>query len=120
MRRFGVTVIVGFVDYIKRLAQVARESGIEPGRDIPVRMISGQIGQEDRSAISTAWGGAAVYDWYGVADTGILVAEGPDQDGLYVWEDAHYVEIIDPDTHILCPDGEAGNVCVTVLFKDGI
>jgi phenylacetate-CoA ligase len=120
MRRFGVTVIVGFVDYIKRLAQVARESGIEPGRDIPVRMISGQIGQEDRSAISTAWGGAAVYDWYGVADTGIIAAEGPDQDGLYVWEDAHYVEIIDPDTHTLCADGEAGNVCVTVLFKDGI
>lgn len=120
MRAFGVTVIVGFVDYIKRLARVAREKGIEPGRDIRIRMISGHVGQEDRGAISAAWGGARVYDWYGVADTGIIAAEGPDQDGLYVWEDAHYLEIIDPDTHALRPDGEPGNMCVTALFKDGI
>jgi phenylacetate-CoA ligase len=120
MRAFGATVIVGFVDYIKRLAQVAREKGIEPGRDIRIRMISGHVGHEDRGAISAAWGGAQVFDWYGVADTGIIAAEGPDQDGLYVWEDAHYLEIIDPDTHALRPAGEPGNMCVTVLFKDGV
>jgi phenylacetate-CoA ligase len=120
MRAFGATVIVGFVDYIRRLAQVARDMGIEPGRDIRIRMISGHVGQEDRGAISAAWGGAQVYDWYGVADTGIIAAEGPEQDGLYVWEDAHLVEIIDPDTHAPQPDGEPGNMCVTVLFKDGV
>ena len=120
MRAFGATVIVGFMDYIKRLAQVAREKGIEPGRDIRIRMISGHVGQEDRGAISAAWGGAQVYDWYGVADTGIIAAEGPDQDGLYVWEDAHYLEILDPDTHARRPDGESGNMCVTVLFKTGV
>ena len=69
MRGFGATVLVGFVDYIKRLAQVAREKGIEPGRDVKIRMISGHVGREDRDAISAAWGGAEVYDWYGVADT---------------------------------------------------
>ena len=120
MRRFGVTVIVGFVDYIRHLAEVARDRGTEPGRDIPVRMISGHLGQEDRRALSAAWGGAAVFDWYGVADTGILAAEGPDQDGLYVWEDAHYVEIVDPDSGAPRPDGACGNVCVTVLFKDRV
>ena len=75
MRTFGATVIVGFVDYIKRLAQVARDKGIEPGRDIKIRMISGHVGREDRGGISAAWGGAMVYDWYGVADTGIIAAE---------------------------------------------
>jgi phenylacetate-CoA ligase len=120
MRAFGATVIVGFVDYIKRLAQVARDNGIEPGRDIKIRMISGHVGQEDRGAISAAWGGAQVYDWYGVADTGIIAAEGPEQDGLYVWEDAHYLEVVDPDTHAPRPDGEPGNLCVTALYKDGV
>jgi phenylacetate-CoA ligase len=120
MRAFGATVIVGFVDYVKRLADVARGKGIEPGRDVKIRMISGHVGQEDRHAISRAWGGAAVYDWYGVADTGIIAAEGPDHDGLYVWEDAHYLEIVDADTHAPRPDGELGNMCVTVLFKDGV
>jgi phenylacetate-CoA ligase len=120
MRAFGTTVIVGFVDYIKRLAQVARDNGIEPGRDIKIRMISGHVGQEDRGAISAAWGGAQVYDWYGVADTGIIAAEGPEQDGLYVWEDAHYLEVIDPDTHAPQPGGEPGNLCVTALYKEGV
>ena len=120
MRTFGATVLVGFVDYIKHLAQVARARGIEPGRDLPIRMISGHVGQEDRRAIAAAWGGARVYDWYGVADTGIIAAEGPDQNGLYVWEDAHHVEILDPETHAPRADGEAGNLCVTVLFKDRV
>ena len=43
MRTFGATVIVGFVDYVKRLALVAREKGIVPGRDIKIRMISGHV-----------------------------------------------------------------------------
>ena len=119
MRAFGATVIVGFVDYVKRLAQVARDKGIVPGRDIKIRMISGHVGREDRGSISAAWGGAEIYDWYGVADTGIIAAEGPDHDGLYVWEDAHHVEVIDPDTRAPRPDGELGNLCVTTLFKDG-
>lgn len=117
MRRCGATVLVGFVDYMKRLAEVAREHGIEPGRDIPVRMISGHLGQEDRAQLSAAWGGAAVYDWYGVGDSGIIAAEGPDQDGLYLWEDAHYVELLDPEALAPTPEGEAGALCVTVLFK---
>ena len=120
MRGFGATVIVGFVDYIKRLAQVARDKGIVPGRDVRIRMISGHVGREDRDAISAAWGGAEVYDWYGVADTGIVAAEGPDHDGLYVWEDAHVLEIIDPDTGAPRLPGEPGNMCVTALFKDGV
>lgn len=117
MRDFGATVIVGFADYIKRLAEVAREQGIEPGRDMQIRMISGHIGQEDRAAISAMWGGAAVYDWYGVGDTGTIAAEGPTRDGLHVWEDAHVLEILDPDTGRPQPDGEPGNMCTSVLFK---
>lgn len=120
MRRFGVTAIVGFADYVKRLAEVAREAGLEPGRDIPVRLISGHIGRESRRQIADAWGGAEVYDWYGVGDTGVIAAEGPDRDGLHVWEDAHVLEILDPDTGAPVADGTPGNMCVTVLFKDGV
>ena len=47
MKDFGVTGLVGFADYIKRLADVAREEGLEPGRDIKIRMISGHMGRED-------------------------------------------------------------------------
>ncbi|MBM3508196.1 MAG: phenylacetate--CoA ligase [Alphaproteobacteria bacterium] len=120
MRRFGVTAIVGFADYILKLAAVAREQGLEPGRDIPVRMISGHLSTDGHEAMARAWPGAEVFDWYGVGDTGIIAAEGPDHDGMYIWEDAHLVEILDPDRLVPLGEGERGNICVTVLFKNTI
>ncbi|MBY6189629.1 phenylacetate--CoA ligase family protein [Microbulbifer agarilyticus] len=120
MQDFGVNVLVGFADYIKKLASVAEEQGIQPGKDIPVDMIIGHLGQETRAALSEAWGGAKLYDWYGVADTGCVAAEGPDQDGLYVWEDAQYLELLDVDSDKPVTPGDTGNMVVTCLYKDDI
>ena len=120
MRDFGVNVVVGFADYIKRLADVAREQGIEPGRDIPVRRICGHLGRESREALSAAWGGAEMYDWYGVGDTGAVAGEGPDHDGLYLMEDAQYVEVADVDSGAPVADGQPGDMLVTCLYKDDI
>jgi phenylacetate-CoA ligase len=120
MRDFGATVILGFTDYIKKLAEVARAEGLIPGKDINIRMISGQFGREDKQAVSEIWGGAACYDWYGVGDTGVIAGEGPDQDGHYVMEDAHWVEVCDIDTGAPVRDGQTGDLIVTCLFKDDV
>ena len=120
MKDFGVSVLVGFADYIKRLAHVAREQGLEPGRDLQIRMISGHMGQEDSRALSEAWGGAEIYDWYGVGDTGTIAGQGPDKAGLYIWEDAQYLEIRDIDTGGAVADGSIGDMVCTCLFKDDI
>lgn len=120
MRDFGATVIVGFADYIKKLAEVARDAGIEPGRDIRIRMISGHLGRESREQMSQLWGGAQLYDWYGVGDTGTIAAEGPDQNGLYLMEDAQFVEVLDIDAGTPVADGQSGDLVVTTLYKDDI
>jgi phenylacetate-CoA ligase len=120
MRDFGATVILGFTDYIKKLAEVARAEGLVPGKDINIRMISGQFGREDKQAISDLWGGAECYDWYGVGDTGMIAGEGPDRDGHYVMEDAHFVEVCDIDSGAPVPDGQTGDLIVTCLFKDDV
>ncbi|NPC56955.1 phenylacetate--CoA ligase family protein [Caenimonas soli] len=120
MRDFGATVIVGFADYIKRLADVAREQGLVPGKDIPVRMISGHLAKDARDELSRAWGGVELYDWYGVGDTGLIAAEGPDHDGMHIMEDAHWVEICDVDSGALVPHGETGDMVVTCLFTEDI
>lgn len=116
IKRFGATVLVGFVDYIKRLAEVARDEGIDPA-DLNLRMISGQIGQDDRAEVSAMWGGVEVFDWYGVGDTGVIAAEGPDRNGLQIFEDAHYIELLDAEQKTPVAVGYPGNICVTVLFK---
>ncbi len=120
MRDFGVTVIVGFADYLKRLAAAAAEAGLVMGEDIRVRLISGQMGRENRAAVSNLWGGATCYDWYGVGDTGIIAGEGPDRDGLYLMEDAHYLELLDVDAGTAVTPGAEGDMVCTCLFKDDI
>ena len=120
MRRYGATVIVGFSDYITKLADVAKKVGLDPVTDLKVRMISGHLAEDGGAAMAEAWGGVECFDWYGVGDTGIIAAEGPDHDGLYIWEDAHLVEILDSETGKVVGDGEKGNICNTVLFKDTV
>ncbi len=120
MRDFSATVIVGFADYIKKLARVAEEQGIDPVKDLKIRMISGHLGREDRESLSKAWGGAECYDWYGVGDTGIIAGEGPDRSGLYVQEDAQYLEVADIETGKPVADGEQGDMICTCLYKDDV
>lgn len=120
MRDMRVTVIVGFVDYIRQLAETARSMGLEPGRDLPVRAILGHVGRESRAALSKAWGGAEIFDWYGVADTGPIAAEGPDRDGMYVMEDAQYLEIIDGPSGKVLHDDTPGDMVVTSLYRDDV
>ncbi len=116
MRDFGVTALVGFADYIKKLAQVRDQLGF----DLEIRLISGHLGQENRRELADLWPGAQIYDWYGVGDTGIVAAEGPRQNGLHIWEDAHLVEILNPASGQPAPDGNEGDICVTSLFKTDV
>jgi phenylacetate-CoA ligase len=120
MKDLGATVIIGFGDYIKHLSQVARDMGLEPGRDIPIRIIAGHLGAESHETMSAAWGGAKVYDWYGVGDTGAIAGEGPDVAGMYVQEDAQYLEILDINTGQPVADGGSGDMVCTCLYKDDV
>ncbi len=118
MADFGVTCVVGFVDYIRKLAGTAEELGLFDKIDI--KMIIGHLGTEDRQATEDAWHGAKAYDWYGVGDTGTIAGEGPDRDGMYVWEDAQYLELLGVDDGAPVDHGETGDMVVTCLYKDDV
>jgi phenylacetate-CoA ligase len=118
MADFGATVAVGFVDYIRKLAETAQVEGLM--EQINLRMIIGHLGTEDRAATEAAWGGAKAYDWYGVGDTSTIAGEGPERDGMYVWEDAQYLELLDIDTGAPVAPGGTGDMVVTCLYKDDI
>jgi phenylacetate-CoA ligase len=118
MADFGATIAVGFVDYLRKLADTAQTEGLM--ERIKLRMIIGHLGTEDRAATEAAWGGAKAYDWYGVGDTSSIAGEGPDRDGMYVWEDAQYLELLDVDSGQPVAPGGTGDMVVTCLYKDDI
>lgn len=118
MADFNVSCMVGFVDYIRKLAEVAAAEDLFDR--INLKMIIGHLGTEDRASTEAAWQGAKAFDWYGVGDTGSIAGEGPERDGMYVWEDAQYLELLDVDTGMPVAPGETGDMVVTCLFKDDI
>jgi phenylacetate-CoA ligase len=60
------------------------------------------------------------YDIYGLSEVigpGVS-AECKEKNGLHVFEDHFYVEIIDPDTGEVLPEGEKGEIVYTSLTKE--
>lgn len=117
MSQFGATVLVGFADYLRKLADVARQAGLL--EQLRIRLIIGHLLDGGREPLEQAWGGAQAYNWYGVADTGIVASEGPARDGLHVWEDANILEILD-DSGRAVADGQQGDMVITSLCKSDL
>jgi phenylacetate-CoA ligase len=61
-----------------------------------------------------------VYGLSEVIGPGVAQECAPDKDGLTIWEDHFFPEIIDPDTCELVPDGEEGELVLTSLTKEAM
>jgi len=75
-----------------------------------------------RSEIEDAFGMDAV-DIYGLSEVmgpGVANECVETKDGLHVWEDHFYPEIIDPENGKVLPDGERGELVFTSLSKEAM
>ena len=95
------------------MALVARdEMGIDV-RTLGIRLISTHLGREDRRQIEQLWD-APCFDMYGTHESGMMGAECQHQSGMHVQEDAFILEVADPDTGRILPDGERGTLYITI------
>ncbi len=118
IKAWKVNVILGFPAYLRHMALVARdELGIDPHL-LGIRLLGTHLGMEDRKQLEDLWG-APAFDMYGTHESGMLAAECRHQSGMHVMEDAFILEIADPETGRLLPDGEKGTVYITTLYKYG-
>jgi phenylacetate-CoA ligase len=124
MRDFGTTVLACTPSYALYLAEYAKdEMGIDPQR---LKLKVGSFGAEMwteqmRKEIEKRFGIKA-YNVYGLTEIiGPGVAhECPAQEGLHIWEDHFYPEIIDPETGEILPEGKRGELVLTTLTKKGV
>jgi phenylacetate-CoA ligase len=75
-----------------------------------------------RAEIETGFAMDAV-DIYGLSEVmgpGVANECVETKDGLHIWEDHFYPEVIDPDTGAVLPDGSAGELVFTSLTKEGM
>ena len=123
MKDLGVTVIACTPSYFLHLATTAEKMGVDFRRDTKLK--HGIFGAEPwtnemRERIE-AIAGIQAHDIYGLTEiAGPGVAGNcPYCNGLHIWEDHFYPEIIDPDTLEVLPDGEQGELVFTTLDRFG-
>src|SRR4029079_1799665 len=117
-KAWGVNVILGFPSYLRHLAIVAKEEmGIDP-HSLGIRTLGSHLGQEDRQRIEELWN-APCHDAYGTHESGMMAAECGARAGMHIQEDAVILEIADPETGAMLPEGEKGSVYITTLYRWG-
>ncbi len=124
MDYYGTTFVSGVASYILRLSQVAKNMGLDPKKDLKVR--NGLFGAEMftkglKKRIEDTWD-MDVHDIYGLTEMcGPGVSTDCDEhNGLHLWEDHFYIEILDPITLEPVEPEEEGEIVLTTLSKTGM
>lgn len=115
------TVLCATSSYALLLAEEIARRGI--GEDICLK--KGVIGSERwgkkmRKRIANELG-VQLYDIYGLTEVygpGLGISCDA-EDGMHIWDDYVYIEVIDPKTGEILPDGEMGELVITTLKKEG-
>lgn len=126
MKDFDTTLLVATPSYALRLAEVAMQMGIDPKKELSVRI--GLVGSEllteaMRGEMHKLWGEKMlVTSNYGMSE---LMGPGVSgeceyMDGMHINEDFFLPEIIDPQTGETLPPGEKGELVVTCIYKEGL
>ncbi len=124
LRDFAPEVIMVTPSYMLAIADAFRAAGLDP-RGTGLRI--GIFGAEPwtpamRGEIEAQFGINAV-DIYGLSEVmgpGVAQECVETKDGLHLWEDHFYPEVIDPETGRVLPDGELGELVLTTLTKEAM
>lgn len=124
MEDFGSTVITCTPSYSLFMAEEALEMGLDP---TSFKLKVGVYGAEPwtsnmRKEIEARWNLKAV-DIYGLSEIigpGVAIECVEGQDGLHLFSDHFYPEVIDPKTDAPVTPGETGELVITTLTKEGM
>ncbi len=113
----GTTVLIGNASFGLKIAEkrsVSLRVFIAAGE--PFSTISGR-----RDQLIKAFGGNTIaLDYYGSAEIGRTAAECPEMDGMHIFNDYIFVELIDPETGELVPEGTQGELVLTHLQREAM
>ena len=126
MQDFETSLLVATPSYALRLAEVALEMGVDPKKDLSVKIAlvgSELLTDAMREEMHKFWGeDILITSNYGMSE---LMGPGVSGEclehcGMHINEDYFIPEIIDPKTGEVLPVGEQGELVITCIKKEGI
>ena len=126
MQDFETSLLFATPSYALRLAEVAKEMGVEPERDLKVKIAlvgSELLTDAMREEMHKFWGkDILITSNYGMSE---LMGPGVSGEclehcGMHINEDYFIPEIIDPKTGEVLPVGEQGELVITCIKKEGL
>lgn len=126
MQDFGTTLLVATPSYALHIAEVAKDMGIDPSKDLNVNIgLFGGEGMTEpmRDEMHKLWGSnLKATQNYGMSE---LVGPGVSGEclelcGMHINEDHFIPEIINPDTGEVLPPGEKGELVISCITKEAL
>ena len=126
MQDFETSLLVATPSYALRLAEVAREMGVDVTRDLKVKIAlvgSELLTDAMREEMHKYWGeDILITSNYGMSE---LMGPGVsgeclEHTGMHINEDYFIPEIIDPNTGEVLPEGELGELVITCIKKEAL
>ena len=110
--------------YALHLGEVAQAEDIDLSNSfVRVIIVAGEPGgsiPSIREKVRTLWGGARLFDHYGMTEVGPVAYEDPERSGnLKVIEERYFAEVISPESGLPVPKGETGELVLTTLGRAG-
>lgn len=121
LKDFGSTVLCCTPSYAMFLAESLAEAGVKPG-DLALKagIFGAEAWTEEMRACIEKQLGIKAYDIYGLTEIigpGVSYECG-EQSGMHVNEDHFIIEVINPDTGEVLPDGAQGELVFTCITKE--
>ncbi len=118
MQRLGVKGFVGMASFLLQIGEKAREMGVDPREDLSLEVAfvtAEPLPDSLRSSVEDLFG-LVLRQGYGTADCGCIAYECYHKGGMHVVNRA-IVEVVDPTTGRPVPEGETGEVVVTLFNR---
>ncbi|MDL2280757.1 phenylacetate--CoA ligase [Selenomonadales bacterium OttesenSCG-928-I06] len=123
MKDFGTTHFIATPSYALFLRETMDAEGISIDElNIQSVFCGAEAWSEDMRRELERQYKVKTYDIYGLSE---IIGPGvscdcPEQNGLHIQEDHFYLEVIDPETGEVLPEGEEGELVITTLTKEAM
>ena len=110
--------------YMLAIADEMERMGLDPAASpLEIGIFGAEPWTEQMRSEIEGRAGMQAVDIFGLSEImgpGVAIECLETKDGLHIWEDHFYPEIIDPETGEVLPDGEFGELVITTLTKQAL